>query len=69
MDNRERQTHEMMTLADRLYDDEQREFLAACDRYRRAKHKLFLAATDYLEVLKSLGYRRPEQPGAVPEPS
>jgi hypothetical protein len=51
----------MMAIADRLYDDEQREFLAACDRYRRAKRKVFLVATDYLAVLKSLGYRRPEQ--------
>jgi hypothetical protein len=50
-----------MPLEGRLYDDEQREFLVACDRYRRAKHKLFLTVTDYLEVLKSLGYRRPEQ--------
>jgi hypothetical protein len=50
-----------MAIADRLYDDEQREFLAACARYRRQNHKVFLAATDFLAVLKSLGYRRPEQ--------
>jgi hypothetical protein len=50
-----------MTIEGHIYDDKETEFLAACDRHRRHKRKVFLAATDYLVVLKSLGYRRPEQ--------
>jgi hypothetical protein len=61
MDKQGQRTHDWMTIQSRIYDDEQREFLAACDRHRRQKHKVFLTATDFLEVLKSLGYQRPEQ--------
>lgn len=40
------------------YTDEDRRFLIACERYRQQSGKKFLAATDYLKILKGLGYRR-----------
>jgi len=42
------------------YSDEERDFLAACDRYRVEKHLPFLALTDVLYVLKQMGYIKRE---------
>lgn len=42
----------------RLYTDEERQFLVACDAFRRHHRRIFLAACDYLTVLVSLGYHR-----------
>jgi hypothetical protein len=51
---------------DRVYDDREREFLAACERYRAEKKRAFLLATDYLRILISLGYA-PPLAGSPPE--
>ncbi len=40
------------------YDDEEKEFLRTVDAFRTKKGKKFLLATDYLKVLKSLGWER-----------
>jgi hypothetical protein len=40
------------------YTAEECAFLRAVDRYRVRHGYRFLAASDYLKVLKSLGYRR-----------
>lgn len=45
--------------AERLYTDEEREFLSAVDAYRKRYGHRFLNACDYLEIVKSLGYRKP----------
>ncbi len=41
------------------YTDEEVEFLKAVDAYRLKKaHTKFLLATDYLKILKNLGYSK-----------
>lgn len=40
------------------YSDEEEEFLRAVDRWKTRKGKKFLLATDYLKILKDLGWRR-----------
>lgn len=52
---------------ERLYTDEEREFLHACDRFRERYHRRFLYATDYLEIIKELGYKKEifEMPSVV----
>ena len=43
---------------ERVYDGDESEFLRACDEFRTRTGKRFLYASDYLFVLKSLGYSR-----------
>jgi hypothetical protein len=57
-------------VSDRLYDDEESAFLRAAEAYRCDRHLPFLTAADYLAVLKGLGYRRGDGPGApAPDPA
>jgi hypothetical protein len=43
---------------DAEYNDEQREVLTAVETYKQQHHVRFITATDLLNVLKALGYRR-----------
>ena len=52
----------------RNYSDEEREFLVALDRWRRATGVKFPHATDILAIAVALGYRKVEPPGPLPEP-
>lgn len=45
-------------LESKEYTEDELEFLKACDAYRRARGARFLVATDYLKVLKGLGYKK-----------
>lgn len=42
------------------YTPEQCEFLRAVDAYRKSRRRPFPTATEYLEIAKSLGYRKCE---------
>jgi hypothetical protein len=54
-----RQHHRCSPLtSDRLYNDDEREFLMAMDAYRERTGKRFPTLADILGVLKSLGYRK-----------
>lgn len=53
-----RPTADPLTVLDRAYTDEEREFLTACEAYRCRYAKRFLNATDYLVVAKGMGYAR-----------
>lgn len=44
------------------YTDEEREFMAAMDRFKRDHHKPFPTCRDVLAVIWSLGYRRLASP-------
>jgi hypothetical protein len=41
------------------YTDEEREFLVALERYRQSRHRRFPSCREILQVIKSLGYRKP----------
>lgn len=45
-----------------VYSDEERVFLQGVDRYRTEHNKSYLRATDYLEIVKGLGYELPPPP-------
>lgn len=53
--------------SERIYTAEEREFMRACDDYRREIGRKFLAASDVLHVLLSLGYRKVAEPMTVRE--
>lgn len=42
------------------YTDEEREFLAAIDRYKRTRQRPYPTWREVLLVAKALGYRRPD---------
>lgn len=44
--------------SDRIYADEEREFLAAMARYQERFHRRFPTWSEVLHVLKELGYRK-----------
>ena len=71
--------HADAATADRIYDDEESEYLHACEAYARRYQRKFMRATDYLAVIKSLGYRQrishpehdhcqPTSPATLPRP-
>ncbi len=41
-----------------LFDDDEREFMLALERFKREKHRPFPACSEVLGVLKSLGYHK-----------
>lgn len=45
-----------------IYDDEQREFIAAVQAWRKKTGRTFPSNTELLAIAKSLGYRKPEPP-------
>lgn len=46
--------------AGREYSDDESEYLRACEEYRVRYQIRFMSATDYLHVLRSLGYAKPK---------
>lgn len=61
------------TTTDRDYSPEEMEFLRAMQEYKRRSGRMFPTWSEVLEVLMSLGYRKPieadEEDLAVPEPA
>ena len=49
------------TTCERDYAADEIEFMAAMDRYKRESGRMFPTWSEVLEVLKDLGYERPEQ--------
>jgi DNA-binding response OmpR family regulator len=49
---------ERPAMADRLYTDDELEFIRAVDAYRRRTRTKFLTCRDVLKVVHSLGYRK-----------
>jgi hypothetical protein len=47
------------------YTDEEREFLQAIDRYKRAKRRPYPTWREVLNVLRGLGWRKVTPPGAA----
>src|SRR5262245_46531937 len=54
------------TTCERDYNDEEIEFMKAMDLYKRANRRPFPTWSEVLEVLRALGYRRIEEPTALP---
>jgi len=50
------------TTCERDYRQEELEFMQAVDAYRRKHLRPFPTCTEILEVVRSLGYRRPDMP-------
>lgn len=44
---------------DRVYEDEEREWLVAVERYKRAARRPFPVLTELFRILLDLGYRKP----------
>mgnify|MGYP005862129811 CR=1 FL=1 len=55
------------TTSDRDYSPAELEFMAAMQEYKRRSGRMFPTWSEVLEVLKSLGYGKPE-PETPPEP-
>ena len=47
-----------MCFTDRTYNDEETAFMKACQHYRKEKGISVMCITEYLTVLKSLGYSK-----------
>src|SRR6478736_2954134 len=54
------------TTCERDYDEEEIIFMKAMDAYKRANRRPFPTWSEVLEVLRSLGYRRTEEPTELP---
>ena len=54
------------TTCEKDYSDEEIIFMKAMDQYKRANRRPFPTWSEVLEVLRSLGYRKTEQPTALP---
>jgi hypothetical protein len=54
------------TTCERDYNDDEIAFMKAMDLYKRANRRPFPTWSEVLEVLHSLGYRKTEQPTALP---
>jgi hypothetical protein len=52
--------------SERLYEDDERQFLMAMETYKRRCRRPFPTWSEALQVLVSLGYRKVEQPGELP---
>ena len=50
------------TTCERDYGPEELEFMRAIEAYKRSSGRLFPTCSEVLEVVRSLGYRRPEMP-------
>jgi hypothetical protein len=60
--NGRRNMYETGTCDETYYTEEEFEFLKAIDKYKREHHRRFPTYHEILAVLKSLGYRKQEQP-------
>jgi hypothetical protein len=54
------------TTCEKDYSDEEILFMKAMDAYKRANRRPFPTWSEVLEVLHALGYRKVEQPTALP---
>jgi hypothetical protein len=54
------------TTCERDYNDDEIIFMKAMDQYKRANRRPFPTWSEVLEVLRSLGYRKVEEPTALP---
>jgi hypothetical protein len=54
------------TTCEKDYSDEEIIFMKAMDQYKRANRRPFPTWSEVLEVLRSLGYRRTEEPTVLP---
>jgi hypothetical protein len=54
------------TTCEKDYSDEEITFMKAMDQYKRANRRPFPTWSEVLEVLRSLGYRKVEEPTALP---
>lgn len=54
------------TTCERDYSDNEVAFMKAMDEYKRKSGRMFPTWSEVLEVLHSLGYRRVEEPSALP---
>lgn len=50
------------TTCERDYSDDELEFMHALDRYKRASGRMFPTCSEVLEVIRALGYAKPDQP-------
>ena len=57
------------TTCERDYTPEEIEFMSAMDDYKRSSGRMFPTCSEVLEVIKSLGYEKSPQTGAVPPPA
>jgi hypothetical protein len=54
------------TTCERDYSDNEVAFMRAMDEYKRKSGRMFPTWSEVLEVLYSLGYRKVEEPSALP---
>jgi hypothetical protein len=54
------------TTCEKDYSDDEIIFMKAMDQYKRANRRPFPTWSEVLEVLRSLGYRRTEEPTVLP---
>jgi hypothetical protein len=54
------------TTCEKDYSDEEIIFMKAMDQYKRANRRPFPTWSEVLEVLRSLGYRKTEEPTVLP---
>jgi hypothetical protein len=54
------------TTCEKDYSDEEIIFMKAMDQYKRANRRPFPTWSEVLEVLRSLGYRKTEEPTELP---
>ncbi len=54
------------TTCEKDYSDEEIVFMKAMDQYKRSNRRPFPTWSEVLEVLRSLGYRKTEEPTALP---
>ena len=54
------------TTCEKDYSDEEIVFMKAMDLYKRANRRPFPTWSEVLEVLRALGYRKVEEPTALP---
>lgn len=54
------------TTCERDYSENEVAFMRAMDEYKRKSGRMFPTWSEVLEVLHSLGYRRVEEPSALP---
>ena len=53
------------TTCERDYSSEEREFMKALDKYKRDQGRMFPTCSEILEVVRGLGYVRPDESSQV----
>ena len=57
------------TTCERDYTDDELEFMRAMDDYKRNSGRMFPTCSEILEVVRALGYVRPDDEGGAPQVS